>query len=100
VANPSAYLKLRRDYEQSKHYPPADLGVAKPVAKPDSRFHLNFAEGIPDFEGSEKVIDRLVAQPTSRRGKCMVSSAVLKRFAPLARACRTVVSDRAMYIIS
>jgi hypothetical protein len=72
----------------------------KPVAKPDSRFHLNVAEVIPDFEGSEKVIDRLVAPPTSRRGKCMVSSAVLKRFAPLAWAWRTVVSDRAMYIIS
>ncbi len=35
----------------------------KPVAKPDSRFHLNFAEVIPDFEGSELAIDRLVAQP-------------------------------------
>jgi 5-formyltetrahydrofolate cyclo-ligase len=41
----------------------------KPVAKPDSRFHLNFAEVIPDFEGSEKAIDRLVAQPTYREGR-------------------------------
>jgi 5-formyltetrahydrofolate cyclo-ligase len=41
----------------------------KPVAKPDSRFHLNFAEVIPDFEGSEKVIDRLVAQPTCREDR-------------------------------
>jgi hypothetical protein len=41
----------------------------KPVAKPDSRFHLYFAEVIPDFEDSEKVIDRLVAQPTYREGR-------------------------------
>ena len=40
----------------------------KPVARPDSRFHLNFAEVIPDFEGSEQAIDRLVAQPTYREG--------------------------------
>jgi len=31
------------------------------VAKPDSRFHLNFAEVIPDFEGSERATDRVVA---------------------------------------
>jgi 5-formyltetrahydrofolate cyclo-ligase len=35
----------------------------KPVAKPDSRFHLNFAEVIPDFQGSEQATDRLVARP-------------------------------------
>ncbi len=38
----------------------------RPVAKPDSRFHLNFAEVIPDFEGSERAIDRVVAQPAYR----------------------------------
>ncbi|MCI5073562.1 5-formyltetrahydrofolate cyclo-ligase [Oricola sp.] len=32
----------------------------KDVAKPDTRFHLNFAEVIPDFEGSELATDRLV----------------------------------------
>lgn len=30
------------------------------VAKPDTRFHLNFAEVIPDFEGSEIATDHLV----------------------------------------
>ena len=29
------------------------------VAKPDSRFNLNFAEVIPDFEGSERATDRI-----------------------------------------
>ena len=33
------------------------------VAKPDTRFHLNFAEVIPDFEGSESATDRLVSMP-------------------------------------
>jgi 5-formyltetrahydrofolate cyclo-ligase len=33
------------------------------VARPDTRFHLNFAEVIPDFEGSEAATDRLVADP-------------------------------------
>jgi len=40
----------------------------KSVAKPDSRFHLNFAEVIPDFEGSERAIDHLAAQPIYRDG--------------------------------
>ena len=30
------------------------------VAKPDTRFHLNFNEVIPDFEGSEQATDRIV----------------------------------------
>lgn len=30
------------------------------VARPDTRFHMNFAEVIPDFEGSEIATDRLV----------------------------------------
>ena len=34
------------------------------VAKPDTRFHMNFAEVIPDFEGSEKATDYLVAEET------------------------------------
>ena len=29
------------------------------VAKPDSRFHLDFGEFIPDFEGSEKCIEKI-----------------------------------------
>lgn len=33
------------------------------VARPDTRFHLNFAEVIPDFEGSERAVDRLVELP-------------------------------------
>ena len=33
------------------------------VAKPDTRFHLNFAEVIPDFEGSESATDRLAELP-------------------------------------
>lgn len=33
------------------------------VAKPDTRFHLNFAEVIPDFEGSEAATDRVIADP-------------------------------------
>jgi 5-formyltetrahydrofolate cyclo-ligase len=31
----------------------------KDVALPDSRFHLNFAEVIPDFEGSEAAVSRV-----------------------------------------
>ncbi len=33
------------------------------VAKPDTRFHLNFAEVIPDFQGSELATDHLVTMP-------------------------------------
>lgn len=32
----------------------------KDVARPDTRFHMNFAEVIPDFEGSEAATDRVV----------------------------------------
>lgn len=39
-----------------------------PVAKPDSRFHKNFAEVIPDFENSDKATDRIVAQPFYQSG--------------------------------
>jgi 5-formyltetrahydrofolate cyclo-ligase len=39
------------------------------VAKPDSRFHLNFAEYSPDFAGSERAIEQLVAQPFYRDGR-------------------------------
>jgi 5-formyltetrahydrofolate cyclo-ligase len=38
-------------------------GRLKDVAIADSRFHMNFAEVIPDFVGSEKATDRLVAEP-------------------------------------
>lgn len=41
----------------------------KDVALPDSRFHLNFAEVIPDFVGSEAAIDRLVEQPFYETGQ-------------------------------
>lgn len=39
------------------------------VARPDTRFHLNFAEVIPDFDGSEQAIDRLVASPAYKASK-------------------------------
>lgn len=35
----------------------------KDVARPDTRFHMNFAEVIPDFEGSDAATDRLEADP-------------------------------------
>jgi 5-formyltetrahydrofolate cyclo-ligase len=44
-------------------------GRLKDVAIPDSRFHLNFAEVIPDFVGSEKATDRLVAEPFFTKGR-------------------------------
>lgn len=36
------------------------------VARPDTRFHLNFAEVIPDFEGAEAATDRIEALPVYR----------------------------------
>jgi 5-formyltetrahydrofolate cyclo-ligase len=39
------------------------------VAKPDTRFHLNFAEVIPDFQGSERATDRIVALPEYKASK-------------------------------
>jgi len=33
------------------------------VARPDSRFHFDFGEFIPDFEGSERALARLLALP-------------------------------------
>jgi len=39
------------------------------VAKPDSRFHLDFAEYIPDFVGSEKATRRLTAMDIYRRAQ-------------------------------
>jgi 5-formyltetrahydrofolate cyclo-ligase len=33
------------------------------VARPDTRFHLNFGEVIPDFEGSQAATDRICALP-------------------------------------
>ena len=41
----------------------------KDVAKPDTRFHMNFAEVIPDFEDSIKAIDRVVEMPVYARSK-------------------------------
>ena len=40
----------------------------KGVARPDSRFHLNFAEVIPDFIGSDKAVDRVAALPFYKAG--------------------------------
>lgn len=39
------------------------------VAKPDTRFHLNFSEVIPDFEGSEKATDNIVEMPAYKACK-------------------------------
>ena len=39
------------------------------VARPDTRFHLNFAEVIPDFEGAEAATDRIEALPAYQQSK-------------------------------
>ena len=41
----------------------------RPVAKPDSRFHLDFANVIPDFQGSERAVQRLMEQPIYRESR-------------------------------
>ena len=46
-------------------------GRLKDVAIADSRFHMNFAEVIPDFVGSEKATDRLVAEPFYEKGSTL-----------------------------
>ena len=38
-------------------------GGLREVARPDSRFHLRFADFIPDFDGSAAATDRLLALP-------------------------------------
>ncbi len=39
------------------------------VARPDSRFHLDFANVIPDFDVSDQAIQRLVSQPFYRESR-------------------------------
>lgn len=39
-------------------------GKLHDVARPDTRFHMNFAEVIPDFDGSETATEHLVEMPT------------------------------------
>jgi len=41
-------------------------GRLQAVAKPDTRFHLNFAEVIPDFEGSETATQHVAAMDAYR----------------------------------
>jgi 5-formyltetrahydrofolate cyclo-ligase len=41
----------------------------KKVAKPDSRFHLNFGEFIPGFEGEEMALARLLVLPFYQEAK-------------------------------
>lgn len=41
------------------------------VARPDSRFHFDFNEYIPDFEGSEAAIARLTALDVYKRAKVL-----------------------------
>jgi 5-formyltetrahydrofolate cyclo-ligase len=43
----------------------------KDVAKPDTRFDLNFAEVIPDFEGSETATDRILDMKECNEAKLM-----------------------------
>jgi 5-formyltetrahydrofolate cyclo-ligase len=43
--------------------------LLRDVAKPDSRFHLNFAEVIPGFAGDEAAVERVVALPEYQRAK-------------------------------
>jgi len=40
-----------------------------PVARPDTRFHLNFAEVIPDFEGAEAATDAIETLPAYRNSR-------------------------------
>lgn len=39
------------------------------VARPDTRFDMNFAEVIPDFEGSEAATDQLVIDPAYKASR-------------------------------
>jgi 5-formyltetrahydrofolate cyclo-ligase len=39
------------------------------VARPDARFHMNFAEVIPDFESSEAATSRIVALPAFQESR-------------------------------
>jgi len=39
------------------------------VAKPDTRFHLNFAEVIPDFQGSEAATEHIMGMPAYKSCK-------------------------------
>jgi 5-formyltetrahydrofolate cyclo-ligase len=39
------------------------------VARPDTRFHLNFAEVIPDFEGAEAATSRIEALPQYQQSR-------------------------------
>jgi 5-formyltetrahydrofolate cyclo-ligase len=39
------------------------------VARPDTRFHMNFAEVIPDFEGSESAAGRIAALPAFQQSQ-------------------------------
>lgn len=41
------------------------------VAKPDSRFHLDFNEYIPDFDGSDRATERLLALPEYQECKVL-----------------------------
>ncbi|MBK8021855.1 MAG: 5-formyltetrahydrofolate cyclo-ligase [Chloroflexi bacterium] len=41
------------------------------VAKPDSRFHLDFNDFIPDFEGSEHAVANLMALPEYQSSKVL-----------------------------
>jgi len=47
-------------------------GQLSQVAKPDSRFHFNFAEFIPDFEGSDRALAGLLELDLYKEAKRML----------------------------
>ena len=40
------------------------------VARPDTRFHMNFAEVIPDFSGSDAATERVLSLPAFAASRC------------------------------
>ena len=56
-------MKQGRGVSNSKIIRQRIWGKLHDVAKPDTRFHLNFNEVIPDFQGSESATDHIVSMP-------------------------------------
>jgi 5-formyltetrahydrofolate cyclo-ligase len=54
-------LKQGQGVSNSKIIRQRIWGKLQEVAKPDTRFHMNFNEVIPDFEGSERATDHIVS---------------------------------------
>lgn len=66
------------------------------VALPDSRFHLNFAEVIPDFVGSGEAIDRVVEREEYRRARL----AFVTPDNCLVELRRRLILDRVPFVVS